>query len=116
MCGPFTCLPPEVPANFRNGFQVDLSLERMYKFVSQIYGGLGNLGGDAEGKVVAGDRSFVSVRFGKGGREYCSGGCGRREWLGSRIIDDPASVRGEVRQFGGVKESVVESCTGPCGC
>jgi hypothetical protein len=61
----------------------------MYNFISQVYGGVENenLGGDAEGKAVAGKVSFLSEWSGQGDREYRSGGCGRwREQLGSRII------------------------------
>jgi hypothetical protein len=73
----------------------------MYKFVPQIYGSFENLGGDSEGKAIAGERSFLSMRLGERDREYCSRGCGRRERLGSKIIDDPTSVRGEGRTVWG---------------
>jgi hypothetical protein len=92
---------------------------RTYEFVSQIYGGLENLGGDAEGKEVAGE--VIQCGRGKGAEnivvEVVVGGA-------SDLSRGPSCVGGRrggglgggVRQFGGIEGNVVESCTGPCGC
>ena len=95
-CGGLSLTFPRGPRNFQRRIpQIDDGSlawrRRTYQFVSQIYGGLKNMGRDVEGKVVAGGVSLLSVRSGNGGREYCGGGCGRgRERLGLRI--HPTSV------------------------
>jgi hypothetical protein len=82
--GGFSLTSHRSPQFLETVFRMNLAWNRTYEFVSQIYGGLDNLGVDAEGKAVAGEVSFLSVWPGKGVENR---GCGRsREWFESRTI------------------------------
>jgi len=70
------------------------------------------MGGDAEGKVIAGEVSFLSVWPGKGGRggEYCCGGCGR--WRERKFIQHRWVGKGAL---GALKGALLRAVQGSAG-
>lgn len=82
----------------------------------QIYGRLENLGGGAEGKAVAGE-VFLLGWSGKGGGEYCGGGCGKwREGLVLRIIQRWWAAKGECGAvWGALKGALLKAVQGSAG-